>query len=85
MPVAGQEVRGKRADHVAVACPHLAEQVASGPIGDLVELAPEHGDAGFGVDAGGADVLVAEKLLDVVMCMPSASRRAAMVWRRRWG
>ena len=65
MPIRCQEIRREGADHVAVPGPDGAEQIAAGRIGDLVELAPEHGDAGFGVDAGGADVLVSKEFLDV--------------------
>ena len=65
MSVRRQEIRREGADHVAVPSPLGAEQVVAGTIRDLIELAPEHGDAGFGVDAGGADVLMSKELLDV--------------------
>ena len=53
------------ADDVPVPCPYGAQKIAAGPIRDLIELAPEHGDTGLRVDARGADVLVSEKLVDV--------------------
>ena len=63
--VRAQEICGERADHVSVARPDRAEHLAAGLIGDLIELAPEHGETGLGVDPRRADVLVAEELLDV--------------------
>src|SRR6056297_1006203 len=43
----------------------LAKEIAPFVPGDAVELAPQHGDAGLGIDAGRADILMAEEFLDV--------------------
>ena len=44
-----QQVGREGADDVPVPCPYGAQKIAAGPIRDLIELAPEHGDTGLRV------------------------------------
>ena len=60
-----QQIGREGADDLALVLGDALHQVPACLLGNPVELAPQHGDAGFGVDTGGRDVLMPEELLHV--------------------
>lgn len=65
MRIGIQQICSKGSDNIAMAMPDLPKQVAPLVAGNPVELALQHGDTGFGVDSGRADILMAEEFLDI--------------------
>ena len=65
MRIGGQQIRCECPHDIAVTMSNLTEQIT--PLGDrdLIEFPPQHGDAGFSVDARRADILVTEEFLDI--------------------
>lgn len=63
--IAAQQIGGEGSDNVAVLFGHALQKGSPIGVGDLIELPTQHGDAGFGIDARAADIVMAEKLLDV--------------------
>lgn len=64
--------------------PDSRKQCPRGRIRDLIEFPAQGRGRGFGVLAGGFDVLVAEKALHI-MSVPSHNSFVAIVWRSRCG
>ena len=60
-----QQIGRKGPDDLPLVLRYPPHRFLSCPVGNLVELAPQQGDAGFGIDARGRNILMSEELLHI--------------------